>query len=44
MASEKSLSVYYQIKGEGIPYRTKVANKEYTLLEIKKLFWRIVYL
>jgi len=38
--SDKSLSVYYQIKGEDTPYRTKMADKEYTLYEIKKLFWR----
>ena len=29
--SDKSLSVHYQIKGEDTLYRTKMANKEYTL-------------
>ena len=35
---EKSIPVFYQVEGEGTPYRRMVADKEYTLMEFKKLF------
>jgi len=37
-SGEKSIPVFYQFEGEGTPYRRVVVDKEYTLMEFKKLF------
>ena len=35
---EPSIAVFYQVEGEDAPKRRVVADKDYTLMEFKKLF------
>jgi len=35
---EPSIAVFYQVEGEDAPKRRVVADREYTLMEFKKLF------
>ena len=35
---EPSIAVFYQVEGEDVPKRRMVPDKEYTLMEFKKLF------
>lgn len=35
---EPSMAVFYQVEGEDAPKRRVVADKEYTLMDFKKLF------
>lgn len=35
---ESSIAVFYQVEGEDAPKRRVVADRDYTLMEFKKLF------
>ena len=37
-SGEASMAVFYQLEGEDAPKRRLVADKDYTLMEFKKMF------